>query len=164
MENQKNTIHSLIEPFITVEAIFKPNLNIDVVLDESLANLAQQLLIDEAARAYTFKADGDLNLKVGDYAVVHANNRLTIVQISAVHAQPQLDPQAEFEYKWVVDKINLQRFITRHKQQQQAEKLYRQMLLIESKNNLQQRFEQASSKDAGFAAKWQSFAKKMGLK
>lgn len=158
--NTKNTYahltETMIKPFITVKAVFTHELTIDEVLKTSAEDIAKTMKL-ASAYAYTFKADRSLELKIGDYALVHANNELKIVQICEVHDQPQLDPDASYQYKWLVDKVNLAGFKFRQEEAIKAEALYREMEFLESQSQMHERFEQASKKNSGFASKWQDF-------
>lgn len=98
--------------YTTIKAIFIKDLSIFDITNQSLDSiLAEQK--SEAFREYRYKADTRLNLAKGDLAVVHAINGLTIVQISHVDAMPQLELSANFNYKWMIDKIDLTSFKAR---------------------------------------------------
>lgn len=161
MENYAHAAETLIKPFTTVKAIFTPELTVDEVIHNTAEDIAKAMKL-ASEYGYTYKADKSLGLAVGDYALVHARSELKIVQICEVHDQPQLDPNASYQYKWLVDKVNLAGFKFRQEEQKQAEALYQEMKYIESQSKLHKRFAEISKENSGFAAKWQDFIKGRG--
>lgn len=64
-----------------------------------------------AGRVYTYKADKEMELKVGDQVVVEVSNEMKVVTVVEVHEFPQIDyTQSSTFYKWVVSKIDLNRY------------------------------------------------------
>lgn len=56
-------------------------------------------------KSYTYKTN--LDLAVGDDVVVDApSTGMTVVVVTAVHKTPRIDPQAAYEYKWIVTKVD----------------------------------------------------------
>lgn len=63
-------------------------------------------------KIYTFKTD--LQLIKGDIVVLPNNNSLYAFGVIAeVHDTPQVNPKATYEYKWVIDKVDLTNHNTR---------------------------------------------------
>lgn len=56
---------------------------------------------------YTFKASLTDNLVVGDYVVVITTIGIQVGKIMRVDLTPQIDPDADMEYKWIVQKVDL---------------------------------------------------------
>jgi len=56
-------------------------------------------------RFYTFKTN--LNLKVEDLVIVEGSGCFKTVRVVVVHDEPQIDLDADFDYKWVVSKLDL---------------------------------------------------------
>lgn len=140
--------------YTTVKAIFIKDLSIFDITNQSLDSiLAEQK--SEAFREYRYKADTRLNLAKGDLAVVHANNGLTIVQISHVDAMPQLELSANFNYKWVIDKIDLTSFKARLNEEQALKQLLAKLAHVEQQKQLLERIEIASQSDDELAKLWQ---------
>lgn len=61
------------------------------------------------SKRYTFKVLNDMNVKVGDICVVQTSG-YSLVRIINVHDEPNINLDSEFDYKWVVDKVNLERY------------------------------------------------------
>lgn len=56
-------------------------------------------------RAYTFKTV--LDLEEGDLVVVpHSSGDMKIVRVVAVHAEPKIDLEADFDYAWTICKVD----------------------------------------------------------
>ena len=55
---------------------------------------------------YTYKTV--LTLEVGDYVAVNvASNNRILPQVTEVHEEPELDPDSEIEYKWILCSVDL---------------------------------------------------------
>ena len=62
---------------------------------------------------YTYKCDvPDVN--VGDLVVVTAKTLLNIAKVEKIGGEEFLDPTVSWEYKWVVDKIDMEGNEARH--------------------------------------------------
>lgn len=58
-------------------------------------------------RRYTYKVPTSWDTKVGDVLVVDApSTGFTAVEVTAVDKAPQLDADADFTYKWAVQKVD----------------------------------------------------------
>src|SRR5438067_671590 len=56
---------------------------------------------------YTYKVPTHWKVKVGDQLVVDSpRNGMTVVTVVFVDVVPQLDPDADFEYKWAVQVVD----------------------------------------------------------
>lgn len=139
-------LHYLQKPFITVGAIFEDDIGINDILNESTP-----ADFEYKGFCYTFKAEIDSNFAVGDYAVVHARNELKIVKIVQVHDAPKIDVNANFEYKWVIQKIDFVPFKERHNEQKRIETLLNALQIAERKEALLERLNKMSQKDESFA-------------
>jgi len=61
----------------------------------------------ERHQRYTYKAPKDAGIAVDDAVVVESpSNGLCIVRVVEVHQTPQIDLDAPFEYKWIVQKVD----------------------------------------------------------
>lgn len=96
--NTQNLVSLLQENYTTCYAVFAADTRVP----------------DTLIKTYTYKlALGDDNLPIaqaGDFAVVEVNGILKIVQIVAVHAQPETDIDAKFEYKWIINRVDLDHY------------------------------------------------------
>lgn len=77
-------------------------------------------------QTFTYKVRKDWNVAVDDAVVVESpQNGLQIVRVVEVHASPQIDLDAPFEYKWVIQKIDR----AEHDAQVAKEHEFNQMML-----------------------------------
>jgi hypothetical protein len=65
---------------------------------------------DAASKLYTYKTR--LKLQRNDWVIVSVNDVLKVVQVVQVHATPQIDFEAKFDYKWVVQKVDMSDYNT----------------------------------------------------
>lgn len=142
MPIKPNDFSYLQSHYTTVKAIFIKDLSIDDITLQSLDSILKEQQ-QTAFREYSYKADTALGLVKGDLAVVHANNGLSIVQISHVDDTPQLDPTVSFTYKWVIDKIDLTGIRERLLEEKQLKTLLNQLYHFEKQQDLQNRLTQA---------------------
>lgn len=62
-------------------------------------------------KRYTFKTF--LDLKPGDVVVVPDNaynKNYSVAMVNSVDAAPDIDFDADFEYKWIIDKVNMEQY------------------------------------------------------
>lgn len=59
-------------------------------------------------RTYTFKCTRTLadQLHLGDYVIADSAKGFGVLIVHEVHQQSQIDPEAEYEYKWVFQKMD----------------------------------------------------------
>lgn len=62
---------------------------------------------NEKGRPYTYKAALSMDLKVMDKVVIYGGERLTCGTVTKVDKEPQVDFDAPYDLKWVVQKIDL---------------------------------------------------------
>jgi hypothetical protein len=80
----------------------------------------------EPAQTFIYKVRKDEGIKVDDAVVVESpQNGLMIVRVVAVHDAPQIDLDAPFEYKWIIQKIDR----TAHDEQVDKERRFNDMML-----------------------------------
>lgn len=96
-------------------------------------------------REYTYKAPLDMELKEGDLALVMSpNTGISVVEVVTIHSTPKIDLDASFEYKWIVQKVDLTGYNARLKAEEDFKEVLleiertrqREILLQEFKNNL----------------------------
>lgn len=76
--------------------------------------------------SWTYKVRKDMGIQVDDAVIVDSpSNGLQIVRVVAVHDTPQIDLDAPFEYKWVIQKIDR----AEHDAQVAKEHEFNQMML-----------------------------------
>ena len=58
-------------------------------------------------QAYTYKVPKDAGVAVDDFVVVDTKSRgLTLARVVEAHESPQIDIDAPFDYKWIVQKVD----------------------------------------------------------
>tara|TARA_R110000772_G_scaffold16184_12_gene46272 strand:+ start:298 stop:735 length:438 start_codon:yes stop_codon:yes gene_type:complete len=68
-----------------------------------------------AALTYTYKVLQSDNYQVGDSAIIETEgtpSKLKVVSIIEVHDVPKIDTDADFDYKWVVQKVDRTQYDT----------------------------------------------------
>lgn len=78
-----------------------------------------------APKLYTYKVLKDEGYKVGDTAVALTERGLVLVVVAEVHESAQLDLDADFDYKWLVQRVDTSKLV----KQQQAEKNFQAAIL-----------------------------------
>jgi hypothetical protein len=79
----------------------------------------------ETATKYTYKVSNKVLLEPDDYCVVIAPSGIPqIVRVVSVDAKPKLDLDADFSYKWIVQKVDM----TAYNEQLAAEESFREVL------------------------------------
>lgn len=153
MTNKRpNTAELLQSNYTTVSVAFNDDVAVDDLLDDTVTPAQGQ--------RYTYKADLSLELQVGDFVVVHANHRLAIAQVVKVDDKPVINPNATYEYKWIVDKIDTAGFVKRLQEQDAIKALLAQLHMVEAQEQLKDRLERASQHNHGLAQAWQAFQNK----
>lgn len=145
-------VHLLQEKFITVGAVFENDLTVEHLLKSEIP-------LENHQFAYTFKAEADIDLKVGDFALVHANEEAKIVRVVEIHNTPQLDSQAKFKYKWIIQKLDFSAYRKRLEEEQLISALLNRLDFLEQQQALQQRIAQAKLQDLETA----EFAEKLAV-
>lgn len=56
---------------------------------------------------YTYKVDNSIDLEIDDYVVVKTDTVLKVVQVREVHEAAQIDYSSNYQYKYIIDKVNL---------------------------------------------------------
>jgi hypothetical protein len=76
-------------------------------------------------KAYTYKVLVEDGYKVGDTAVALVDRGLVLVKVVEVHETPQLDLDANFDYKWLVQRVDT----TKLEKQLEAEQKFQSTIL-----------------------------------
>lgn len=143
--NMNQDGHYLQKPFITVGAVFEDDIGINDIINDT-----NDATLDYKGFCYTFKAEIDSDFQVGDYAVVHARDELKIVKIVQVHHTPKIDIHANFEYKWVIQKINFDAFKSRHQEQKRIDELLSALEIAERQKALLDRLNKLANENSAF--------------
>jgi len=107
---------------------------------------------DTASRAYTYKAAKALGLAVGDLAVVHtANSNVGFKVVEVVAINVEVDYSATFEYKWVVDKVDLTSY---NKMRVAEQELLKELKEAELKKQFETELTAVAFTDAAAVARW----------
>lgn len=67
----------------------------------------------EDLKRYTYKLPLGDYYEPGDFAVVMTPSGLKLVQIVEIHVKPRIDLQAEYTYKWIVQKVDMSEYNAR---------------------------------------------------
>ena len=70
----------------------------------------------DSDRTYTYKTTE--KFEEGDKAIVCPNGMLKVVTVKEVHETPQIDFGSNIEYKWIVQKVDLENYSNRMKQEE----------------------------------------------
>lgn len=99
--------------------------------------------------AFTYKVRKDSGIKVDDAVIVESpQNGLQIVRVVEVHDTPQIDLDAPFEYKWIIQRVDR----TEHDEQVAKERQFNDTMLEvertrireETLNNMRQHLPEGS--------------------
>jgi len=77
-------------------------------------------------KEYTFKSD--IDFEDDDLAVVHVNGIFKIVRIVSTDGIPDIDLDAEFEYKWIVQKIDRTEY---HRKMELEKEAHHKLMMLE---------------------------------
>lgn len=127
-------IYLLQADLVTVGAVFDNDLilNQEVNINRLKANNT----------IYTFKADTTMDLRVGDLAIVDSQGEPKIVRIVEIHQTPQIDRNASFVYRWVIQKLDLTHYQKRISEEKVLEQLLERLTFIEQQRGLKERLAQ----------------------
>lgn len=68
----------------------------------------------QGAKTYTYKVPLDANIQDGDFVVVYRDTTgLNIGMVTRVDAAPQIDVDANYDYKWIVQRIDREAYQAR---------------------------------------------------
>lgn len=61
---------------------------------------------------YTYKVTKEIadTLKPNDRVVVDGAGKLSVVWVTAVHDSPRIDPKAKFKLKWIIQRVELEKY------------------------------------------------------
>ena len=106
--------------------------HIDIYGDVQEGNLRPEAFINQnqhkqkaGPKSYVCKVLREDGYKPGDVAVVNSPRGLTLVMVVQVDEHPQIDVDADFDYKWLVQRVDM----TRYNRQLEAEKNFQAVLL-----------------------------------
>ena len=114
---QHHILNAMQNNFTTIEIKFLNNDNVDFPVDVEDADGNSLLKVPgwisqpiDSRKAYTYKALRD-TCEVGDYVNILApGSTLKVGVITEVHEAPLINFEADFEYKWIVGKIDLRAY------------------------------------------------------
>ena len=175
----RNSVHVLQTGYTTVSACFLTGkiqyqpawhfankIHSDKTTAADLLQLMRKHLSDLASNtgnSYTYKMPKGL-CKVGDMAVVETNTGLKTVYIKEVHDEPDIDPNADFDYRWIVCPVRHDIYLDvlvreqrlklalRDVEKQRQSELVRQQVLGQLPEDKRNAFEQAIAATADMSA------------
>jgi hypothetical protein len=82
---------------------------------------------------YTYKVPPHLTLEKGDYVVVQVRDYFTfkVGKVAKVDAIADIDPAAEFEYRWIIQKVETDFAKAMEEEEQQLERKFVQAELMQ---------------------------------
>lgn len=81
---------------------------------------------DYEGQSYVYKAPLEFDIKLGDFVVVHNEARgYRVGKVCRVDAHPQIDIDASFDYKWIVQRIDVEGYDKRN----EAERVFSDAML-----------------------------------
>jgi hypothetical protein len=86
-----------------------------------------------SGRYYTYKVPPHLTLEKGDHVVVQVRDHLTfkVGKVTKVDAIADIDPAAEFEYRWIIQKVETDFAKAMEEEEQQLERKFVQAELMQ---------------------------------
>jgi hypothetical protein len=117
---QKHMFSLLDQTYTTVKVVYARNSEAATVAPDYgdvrgariKPNMPKAWEQSEGAQLYTFKVPLSWNIQEGDIAVVKSNsgNGLSFVHVVSVDPMPDIDIDANFDYRWLVQKVDLTEF------------------------------------------------------
>lgn len=111
-----------------------------------------KITFDGAGRGtrYTYKAPLSANVDIGDYVVVATDDmRLSVGYVAEVDDFPDIDTTASFAYKWIVQKVDLDKYThqleVEHRFKKHLRTLQRQQAKTQSLSAFAAQFEAGST-------------------
>lgn len=92
--------------------------------------------IISGSKDYTYKVLLEDNIKEGDTCVVDVSGVKKLVVVTAVHSTPKIDPSAQYDFKWIVQRIDT----SRYDQQVAVEEKVRDMFFEIERENQRKKF------------------------
>ena len=80
----------------------------------------------DSLKTYTYKAPLDMGLAKDDMVVVPAHSGFALVTVVKVDEEPDIDPNAPFGIRWVVQKVDMTRYNDQCAREEEAVKVLRQ--------------------------------------
>lgn len=73
------------------------------------------------SKGYTYKCPLDAGIAVGDKVVVDSPaNGLVVVEVLSIDKAPRIDLDADFTYKWIIQKVDMAAYEEREAKEEQA--------------------------------------------
>lgn len=85
--------------------------NVALLVNEDLMTAVCAFGHSDSADQYTYVGHKDLvsTLSVGDLVVVErmspGNCGMTVLRVAEIHEESEIDPEGDFEYRWIIDKV-----------------------------------------------------------
>lgn len=111
---QKHLFALLDRTFTTIRVAFQK----DALESERLAGSVKvrfndDMLDEPKVRGYIYKAPLSDGIQAGDHVVVSTHKGFAVAKVLEVHNLPQIDVDADFDYKWIVQKVDTTAFDAR---------------------------------------------------
>lgn len=73
--------------------------------------VSASFLNDSSRRQYTYKVLNGIECAEGDFAIVETNSGYKLVTVIKIHDIPAIDYNVNYEYRWIVDTVQLNNYI-----------------------------------------------------
>jgi len=114
---QKHLYSLLDATFTTINVVFQRDENKAAEASVKLRQRFNDDTLSADRRTFVYKAPLAMGVEAGDFCVINTQNGLSVVKVDSVDATPQIDTDADFDYKWIVQKINLTAYDARVKRE-----------------------------------------------
>lgn len=151
---QNKHLYTLLDTtYTTIKVVFgkvahtKPRQGMEINLSSGEFRVGE--LDAKQPQSWTYKVRKDSGIKVDDAVIVESpQNGLQIVRVVEVHDTPQIDLDAPFEYKWIIQRVDR----TEHDEQVAKERQFNDTMLEvertrireETLNNMRQHLPEGS--------------------
>lgn len=90
-------------------------------------SVAFEMKPNSDSQTWTYKAPDQLQVLKGDKVVVQANNSFKVGTVMEVHDEPQINLDSNYDYKWIIDKVDFALFEAITKSEEEFTKSLRKM-------------------------------------
>ncbi len=122
-----------------------------------------QVQFQPGQRFYTYKGDLADNIQPGDYVVVDTpSDGYKIVRVHNVDAVPQIDVDADFSYKWIVQKVDPSKYLARVEAERAFADQLREIERIRQREQLIQDFHEKLPEGSAARAAFEAAVQRLG--
>lgn len=113
---QSHLLSLLQNDYTTVHVAFRQDMSTDT---SEINDFTGQVVNKKTPRTFVYKAPHSYKLEVNDYVVVETpKGGPAVVIVTKVDETPNIDPDADFDYKWVVQRVDRTEYLARLEREQ----------------------------------------------